>query len=154
MNKWLLLALCIFLGPFGGHYFATKRWRMGILYLCTFGLLYVGWIVDIIRILTDKFPTEVAPRLTREERLAKYQAKMDEYKAQHKPKFENTDNLAHCPKCNSTSLSAHKKGFGLGKALVGSAIVLPLGAVTGAIGKNKVYIVCMSCGHKFKPGKK
>jgi len=68
-------------------------------------------------------------------------------------KVEN-DNVVHCSKCGSTSISANKKGFSLGKALVGSVVALPVGAVTGMMGKNKIYITCLNCGHKWKPGGK
>jgi uncharacterized paraquat-inducible protein A len=64
------------------------------------------------------------------------------------------DNNVYCPKCSSTSITAQKKGFSLGKAAVGSAIVLPLGIATGMIGKNKIYLTCLNCGHRFKPGKR
>lgn len=67
---------------------------------------------------------------------------------------KSDDNVACCPKCGSTQLTANKKGFSVGKAVAGSAIVLPLGAVTGMIGKNKIYITCLNCGKQFEPGKK
>lgn len=47
-NKWVALALCILLGMFGAHKFYEGRTGMGILYLFTFGLLGIGWIVDIV----------------------------------------------------------------------------------------------------------
>lgn len=47
-NKWVALALCILLGFFGAHKFYEGRIGMGILYLFTFGLFGIGWIVDII----------------------------------------------------------------------------------------------------------
>lgn len=59
-----------------------------------------------------------------------------------------------CPKCGSTSLSAHKKGFGIGKAVVGASILGPIGLVAGNIGAKKVRVTCMKCGHKFWAGKR
>lgn len=47
-NKWVALVLCILLGEFGAHKFYEGRIGMGILYLFTFGLFGIGWIVDII----------------------------------------------------------------------------------------------------------
>ena len=44
------LLLCIFLGPLGAHRFYRKEWKMGALYLCTVGLLCVGWIADCFRL--------------------------------------------------------------------------------------------------------
>lgn len=62
--------------------------------------------------------------------------------------------LAYCPKCGSTSLSANKKGFGVGKAVVGAWAVGPIGLTAGNIGRQKVLVTCLNCGHQFKPGKK
>lgn len=57
-----------------------------------------------------------------------------------------------CPKCLSTKITDHKKGFGVGKALVGGLAAGPLGLLAGGIGKNKIELTCLKCGHKFKPG--
>lgn len=54
-NKGVALVLCIFLGFFGAHYFYTKKTGMGLLYLFTIGLFYIGWIVDIFRIASGRF---------------------------------------------------------------------------------------------------
>lgn len=64
------------------------------------------------------------------------------------------DNMAKCPRCGSTALSGNKKGYGVGKGLVGAALVGPVGLLAGGMGANKVMITCMSCGHKFKAGRK
>ena len=63
------------------------------------------------------------------------------------------DGIPYCPKCYSTSLSAHKKGFGLGKAAAGALLAGPIGLAAGGIGSGKVKITCLKCGHQFKPGK-
>ena len=55
-NKWVALALCICLGPFGAHRFYEGNIGMGVLYLFTFGLLGIGWIVDIIKLLGKPNP--------------------------------------------------------------------------------------------------
>lgn len=41
------LVLCILLGYVGAHRFYARMWGSGVLYLCTIGLLLVGWIRDI-----------------------------------------------------------------------------------------------------------
>ncbi|MDB2091380.1 hypothetical protein [Clostridium paraputrificum] len=65
------------------------------------------------------------------------------------------DNKICCPKCGSTQLTANKKGFSLGKALVGGIALVPIaGVATGMLGKNKIIITCLSCGKQFKPGKR
>ena len=60
------------------------------------------------------------------------------------------DSMMKCPRCGSTSLSGNKKGYGIGKGLVGAAMLGPLGLVAGNIGSKKVLITCMKCGYKFK----
>lgn len=62
--------------------------------------------------------------------------------------------IPYCPKCYSTSLSANKKGFGVGKAVIGASIAGPIGLVAGNIHAKKVRLTCLNCGHQFYPGKK
>ncbi len=64
------------------------------------------------------------------------------------------DGIAYCPKCHSTSLSANKKGFGIGKAVIGAALTGGIGLVAGNIGAAKVKVTCLKCGHQFWAGKK
>jgi hypothetical protein len=70
---------------------------------------------------------------------------------------KETGQLA-CPKCGCTTLSDQKKGYGVVKGSLGA---LALGAVTGGlgaviglgagnIGRGKVVVKCMHCGHKWK----
>lgn len=56
-----------------------------------------------------------------------------------------------CPRCNSTQLSANKKGFGLGKAAVGGLLLGPIGLLGGLLGSSKVRITCLKCGRVFSP---
>lgn len=58
--------------------------------------------------------------------------------------------IACCPKCGSTSLSANKKGFGVGKAVVGAYVAGPIGLVAGNIHSKKVWVTCLNCGHRWK----
>ena len=53
-NKWISLALCIF--TIFGHKFYEEKAGMGILYLFTFGLFGIGWIIDIISLLFKPNP--------------------------------------------------------------------------------------------------
>lgn len=87
---------------------------------------------------------------------AKFKARADNLvELQHpgfvdKKKELDEQNIAYCPKCLSTSLTANKKGFGLGKALVGGILTGGVGLLAGNIGKNKVLVTCMKCGNQFK----
>lgn len=57
-SKLTALLLCIFLGGLGIHKFYVGKNGMGLLYLFTFGLFGVGWIVDIILIASGSFRDE------------------------------------------------------------------------------------------------
>lgn len=54
-SRTITLVLAILLGECGVHHFYSGKIGMGILYFCTFGLFLIGWIVDIIMILTGKY---------------------------------------------------------------------------------------------------
>ena len=58
-DKTGMLICTIFGGWFGLHKFMKKETGMGILYLLTFGLFGVGWIVDIITTALSKQPRKV-----------------------------------------------------------------------------------------------
>lgn len=53
-NKIVSLLLCIFLGYFGAHKFYEEKILIGVLYLLTFGLFGIGWIVDIVILATKR----------------------------------------------------------------------------------------------------
>ena len=50
-NDWILFIVCLVFGGLGIHKFVEGRIGMGILYLFTAGLFYIGWIVDIVNYL-------------------------------------------------------------------------------------------------------
>lgn len=54
-NKSAALLLCFFLGVFGGHLFYAGRWKKGLLYLFTGGIVCIGWFIDIFVIAFNKF---------------------------------------------------------------------------------------------------
>lgn len=54
-SKAVTLALCVFLGGLGAHHFYAERYGMWLLYINTMGLFGIGWVVDIIQILTDNY---------------------------------------------------------------------------------------------------
>jgi restriction system protein len=47
-SKWAAFFLCLFFGVLGIHKFYEGRILLGILYLCTGGLLGIGVVVDLI----------------------------------------------------------------------------------------------------------
>ena len=49
------LIVTIFLGPLGVHKFMQKKNGLGFLYLFSFGLFGIGWIIDIILIAVGSF---------------------------------------------------------------------------------------------------
>ena len=55
-NKWVAFFLCLFLGYFGAHKFYEGKAGTGILYLFTFGLFGIGWIIDCINLLCKPNP--------------------------------------------------------------------------------------------------
>lgn len=55
-NKWVALLLCILLGAVGAHKFYEGKIGMGILYLFTGGLFFIGVIVDFIVLLGKPNP--------------------------------------------------------------------------------------------------
>lgn len=55
-NKWVALLLCFFLGFFGAHKFYEGKTGMGILYLFTGGLIGIGWLIDLVTLLTKPNP--------------------------------------------------------------------------------------------------
>ncbi|MDL2248812.1 TM2 domain-containing protein, partial [Tyzzerella sp. OttesenSCG-928-J15] len=54
-NKVVALLLCIFLGIAGFHRFYVGKIGTGLLYLFTGGFFLVGWLIDIILIVSGSF---------------------------------------------------------------------------------------------------
>ena len=55
-RKWTAFFLCLFLGWVGAHKFYEKRILLGIVYLCSLGLLGVGVLVDLVILLFKPNP--------------------------------------------------------------------------------------------------
>ena len=54
-SKVIALLLCIFFGYWGVHYFYVGKIGKGLVYLLTFGLFGIGWLIDIARIFFGSF---------------------------------------------------------------------------------------------------
>lgn len=65
--------------------------------------------------------------------------------------MEESQEKLKCPKCNSTQLTADKRGFNTGKAVVGAVLTGGVGLLAGLHGKDNIVIYCMSCGENWKP---
>jgi len=63
------------------------------------------------------------------------------------------EGTVYCPKCYSTNISANKRGFKMGRAVVAGTLTFGVGLLAGAAGKNKVEVTCLKCGHTWKAGK-
>jgi len=81
------------------------------------------------------------------------QRQMELQLEQTKLQKQQNDSVAKCPRCGSTSLSGNKKGYGIGKGVLGAVVLGPIGLVAGNMGSKKVVITCMNCGHKFRARK-
>ena len=55
-NKWVAFFLCLLIGYLGAHKFYEGKILLGVVYLFTFGILGIGWIIDIFRHLFKPNP--------------------------------------------------------------------------------------------------
>jgi hypothetical protein len=60
---------------------------------------------------------------------------------------------ACCPRCHSEQIgpTTERKSFSFGKAAAGGVLVGGLGLLAGFAGSNKNKVMCMACGHTWKP---
>lgn len=54
-SKKTALILCVLGGFFGLHQYYVGKIGTGLLYTCTGGLFFVGWVLDLIKIATGAF---------------------------------------------------------------------------------------------------
>jgi len=55
-----------------------------------------------------------------------------------------------CPRCYSPSITSNERGFGVGKAVVGVGLIGLPGVLAGNIGRKKLKVTCLSCGHAWR----
>lgn len=66
-RRWIfLLVVTIFLGLLGVHRFSVGKIGTGVLWLLTTGLLGIGWLVDIVQVVTGNFTDKAGRRITRD----------------------------------------------------------------------------------------
>jgi TM2 domain-containing membrane protein YozV len=58
-KKWVAFFLCLIFGLVGFHYFYVGRIGRGLLAMFTLDLFVIGWIIDIIAILSGRFTDNV-----------------------------------------------------------------------------------------------
>lgn len=85
-----------------------------------------------------------------QENYRKFQEEQAKRNAEKRAESESTNLELKCPKCGSTNLTAHTKGFGLGKAAVGGVLLGPVGLLGGVIGSKKPVFICLKCGNQFQ----
>jgi uncharacterized membrane protein YvbJ len=59
------------------------------------------------------------------------------WRGEGKTNMTTADDQVKCPRCGSAQIHAEKRGWRL---------------TTGFIGSSKIWITCLKCGHRFKPG--
>lgn len=64
---------------------------------------------------------------------------------------KRNEGILCCPVCLSENISTNKKGFSVGKAVLGASTVGTIGIAAGDIGSNKIKCTCLDCNHKFRP---
>lgn len=59
------------------------------------------------------------------------------------------ESTTKCPKCRSAQVVSNKKGFSIGKALVGNFVAPGVGVLAGLHGSGKIKLTCLKCGHQW-----
>jgi hypothetical protein len=97
--------------------------------------VFVIWVVIRLKKRYTLTPEEVARR--------------DELRESVEQQKREAAKPAACPRCYSTSITANEKGFGVGKAVVGVGLFGLPGILAGSIGRKKIKVTCLSCGHSW-----
>ncbi len=50
-NRVTALILCVLLGIFGGHKFYLGKFWVGVVYIFTYGLFGIGWLIDLVTLI-------------------------------------------------------------------------------------------------------
>lgn len=107
---------------------------------------YCGQLIDLAEIQRR---IQLENLRLQKQQLEVQQRQLNEQKQIRTQQANEYNNMAKCPRCGSTSLSGNKKGFGIGKAVIGAAVIGPIGLMAGNIGAKKVKVTCLKCGKTF-----
>jgi len=73
--------------------------------------------------------------------------------------MSDDDDELRCPKCGSHHIHAERRGFATKRSIVLGAAgaitlvgALPMFLASGFIGKNNIWLTCLQCGHRSRPG--
>lgn len=164
-KRKISLVLCILFGPFGFHKFYEGDILSGMLYFCTAGLFFVGWIADIIKYIAMNEEEYDAAKI-REGKKEKKRIKKDEKERKileiRESQQENFRNRT-CPKCGGKNFHA----FVIEKEIIPEKRIMrhglnlnPLHPLTFSKTKEKIVrkrvtknvskFVCDDCGNIFK----
>lgn len=164
-NKRVALILCVIGGVFGIHKFYENDIFMGIVYLCTVGLGFIGWGGDIIKYITME-EEWYNPQKIREEKIAQRRIKREKInnvRIEAIQKKQEALRNKRCPKCGGENFHA----FVTEKEVVPEKRILrhglnlnPLHPLTHTKTKEKItqkrivknvsQFVCDDCGKIFK----
>ncbi|WP_052447238.1 hypothetical protein [Clostridium polynesiense] len=113
-------------------------------------------IVDKIKIAISSEEAEMAPiTLENSDKVSLWkQLNTESDERIQKVKDMKKAGIVFCPKCHSTSITTTDKKLSLGRTLAGGVLAGEVGAILGGLSSKKVLLLCMNCGHKWKPGKK
>lgn len=63
-NRWIALLLCLFLGIWGAHKFYLGKIGVGLVYIFTYGLFGIGWLIDLVTLIAGNPLDKKGLRLT------------------------------------------------------------------------------------------
>lgn len=162
--------LCLFGGYLGLHKFYKRQWGLGILYLLTCGVFFIGWIYDTVKIgikaakgeLVKPEDVKKKKQAKLEKKLAKQQAREEKVRQrelamqqrQERIKQLEQQGVAYCPMCLSTSVQyiERRKQLSVTRGVVGTVLFNPIIGTIGALTSKKHYgyVKCLKCGHMWR----
>ena len=94
--------------------------------------------------LREAIRTEFFPLPTFDREAYKEECLLVQRQEAEKEAYRKAHPIPHCPKCGSSSLHKKRRGFKVGRALMG-------GFLAGSIGADDLVYKCETCGCEWKP---